>query len=157
MKRLWWKRSSETARQSSAIQSEKDCVRAYHIQIPGPNEASRFQSLGVEIIVVREKLVITDGRAPTIRRDIRPEQIHRDIYRVLRVRERILSQIMRWTKIVTECARQPASIKIDSEKRGSWVSGRAKRDGLGVPGRNVVYGHRQGKPDISGPSIKQIT
>src|SRR5260370_3165464 len=27
-------------------------------------------------------------------------------------------------KVVTECDRQPASIKIDSEKRGSWASGR---------------------------------
>jgi hypothetical protein len=32
-----------------------------------------------------------DGRALIIRRDTRPEQIHRDIYRVLRVPERILS------------------------------------------------------------------
>ena len=82
---------------------------AYDVQILGPNQASRSQLLGVGIVVVRENLVITDGRALTIRRDIRPEQIHRDIYRVLRVRERILSPIKRWTKIVTECARQPAS------------------------------------------------
>ena len=68
----------------------------YHVQIPGPNQASRSQSLGVGIIVVR--LVITDGRALTIRRDTRPEQIHRNIYRVLRVPERILSPIKRWTQ-----------------------------------------------------------
>ena len=70
----------------------------YHIQIPGPNQASRSQSLGVGIIVVRENLVITDGRALTIRRDTRPEQIHRNIYRVLRVHERIRSPIKRWTQ-----------------------------------------------------------
>jgi len=71
---------------------------AYHIQILRPNQASRSQSLGVGIIVVREKLVITDGRALTIRRDTRPEQIHRNIYRVLRLHERILSAIKRWTQ-----------------------------------------------------------
>jgi len=70
---------------------------AYHIKILRPNQASRSQSLGVGIIVVREKLVITDGRRLTIRRDTRPEQIRRNIYRVLRVHERILSPIKRWT------------------------------------------------------------
>jgi hypothetical protein len=48
--------------------------------------------------VVTVRLPTTDGRAFTIRRDTRPEQIHRDIYRVLRVPERILSPIMRWTQ-----------------------------------------------------------
>ena len=48
--------------------------------------------------VMTVRLPTTDGRALTIRRDIRPEQIHRDIYRVLRVRERILSPIKRWTQ-----------------------------------------------------------
>jgi len=48
--------------------------------------------------VVTVRLPTTDSRALIIRRDTLPEQIHRDIYRVLRVHERILSPIKRWTQ-----------------------------------------------------------
>jgi hypothetical protein len=34
----------------------------------------------------------------SLRRDTRPEQIHRDIYRVLHVAERIMLPIKRWTQ-----------------------------------------------------------
>jgi len=58
--------------------------------------------------VVTVRLPTTDGQALTIRRDTRPEQIHRDIYQVLRVPKRIVSlQSSDGPKIVTECARQP--------------------------------------------------
>jgi hypothetical protein len=71
-------------------------------------ETLRSQLSTHQVVTVR--LPTTDGRAFTIRRDTRPEQIHRDIYRVLRIPERILSPIKRWDpKIVTERARQPAS------------------------------------------------
>ena len=46
--------------------------------------------------------------ALTVRRDTRPEQIRRNIYRVLRVQECILSQSSDGPKLVSECARQPA-------------------------------------------------
>jgi hypothetical protein len=59
-------------------------------------EALRSQLSTHQVVTVR--LPTIDGRAFTIRRDARPEQIHRDIYRVLRVPERILSPIMRWTQ-----------------------------------------------------------
>ena len=49
-------------------------------------------------LVVTVRLPATDGRVLTIRRDTRPEQIHRDIYRVLRVPERIVAPIKRWTQ-----------------------------------------------------------
>jgi hypothetical protein len=44
--------------------------------------------------VVTVQLPATDGQAFPIRRDTRPEQIHRKIYRVLRVPDRILSPII---------------------------------------------------------------
>jgi hypothetical protein len=47
--------------------------------------------------VVTVRLPTTDAQAFTIRRDTRPKQIHRNIYRVLRVPDRILSPITRWT------------------------------------------------------------
>jgi transposase len=48
--------------------------------------------------VVSVHLPTSDGRTLTIRRDTKPEQIHCDIYQVLRVPERILSPIKRWTQ-----------------------------------------------------------
>jgi len=48
--------------------------------------------------VVTVRLPTTDGQAFTIRRDTRLEQIHRNIYRVLRIPDRILSPTMRWTQ-----------------------------------------------------------
>lgn len=48
--------------------------------------------------VVSVRLPTTDGWVLTIRRDTKPEQVHCDIYRVLRVPERILSPIKQWTK-----------------------------------------------------------
>jgi hypothetical protein len=95
------------------------CVLAYHLLVcierafldQGIHtswETLRTQLSTHQVVTVR--LPTTDGRALTIRRDTRPEQIHRDIYRVLRIPERILSPIKRWDpKIVTERARQPAS------------------------------------------------
>jgi transposase len=83
------------------------CVLAYHLLvcierafldqgIPTSWQTLRRQLSTHQVVTVR--LPTTDGRACTIRRDTRPEQIHRDIYRVLRVPERILSPIMRWTQ-----------------------------------------------------------
>ena len=57
-------------------------------------EALRRQLSTHQVVTVR--LPTTDGRALTIRRDTRLEQIHRDIYRVLRIPDRILPPIMRW-------------------------------------------------------------
>ena len=48
--------------------------------------------------VVTARLPTADGRVLTIRRDTRPEKIHTEIYRVLRVPERILSPINRWAQ-----------------------------------------------------------
>ncbi len=48
--------------------------------------------------VVTVRLPTTDGQAFTIRRDTRGEQIHRDIYRMLRIPERIVSAIKKWTR-----------------------------------------------------------
>src|SRR5208282_3351555 len=48
-------------------------------------------------------------------------KFHRDIYRVLRVPERILSPIMRWTQNSHYAPANPHEIKIDSKKRGSWA------------------------------------
>jgi hypothetical protein len=59
-------------------------------------ETLRSQLSTHQVVTVR--LPTIDGRVLTIRRDTRPEQIHRDIYRVLRVPERILSPIRRWTQ-----------------------------------------------------------
>jgi transposase len=83
------------------------CVLAYHLLVcierafldQGIHtswETLRRQLSTHQVVTVR--LPTTDGQAFTIRRDTRPEQIHRDIYRVLRVSERILSPIMRWTQ-----------------------------------------------------------
>jgi len=83
------------------------CVLAYHLLVcierafleQGIHtswETLRRQLSTHQVVTVR--LPTTDGRAFTIRRDTRPEQIHRDIYRVLRLPDRILSPIMRWTQ-----------------------------------------------------------
>lgn len=83
------------------------CVLAYHLLVcierafldQGIHtswETLREQLSTHQIVTVR--LPSTDGHVFTIRRDTRPEQIHRDIYRVLQVPERILSPIMRWTQ-----------------------------------------------------------
>jgi transposase len=81
------------------------CVLAYHLLVcierafldQGIHtswETLRTQLSTHQVVTVR--LPTTDGRAFTIRRDTRPEQTHRDIYRVLRIPERILSPIKRW-------------------------------------------------------------
>ena len=83
------------------------CVLAYHLlvcierafleqSIHTSWETLRRQLSTHQVVTVR--LPTTDGRVLTIRRDTRPEQIHRDIYRVLRVPERIVSPIKRWTQ-----------------------------------------------------------
>jgi len=83
------------------------CVLAYHLLVCIERaflehgihtswETLRRQLSTHQVVTVR--LPTTDGQAFTIRRDTRPEQIHRDIYRVLRVPDRILSPIMRWTQ-----------------------------------------------------------
>jgi transposase len=83
------------------------CVLAYHLLVcierafldQGIHtswETLRNQLSTHQVVTVR--LPTTDGQAFTIRRDTRPEQIHRDIYRVLRVPDRILSPLMRWTQ-----------------------------------------------------------
>jgi len=46
------------------------------------------------------RLPTTDGPALVIRRDTRPEQIHRDIYRVLRIPERIPLPIKAATTVI---------------------------------------------------------
>ena len=48
--------------------------------------------------VVTVRLPTVDGRVLTIRRDTRPEKIHSEIYRVLRLPQRILLPINRWTQ-----------------------------------------------------------
>jgi hypothetical protein len=48
--------------------------------------------------IVTVRLPTPDGRVLTIRRDTRPEKIHTEIYRVLRVPERILLPINRLTQ-----------------------------------------------------------
>jgi hypothetical protein len=81
------------------------CVLAYHLLVcierafldEGIHtswETLRTQLSTHQVVAVR--LPTTDGRAFTIRRDRRPEQIHRNIYRVLHIPERILSPIKRW-------------------------------------------------------------
>lgn len=81
------------------------CVLAYHLLVcierafldQGIHtswETLRTRLSTHQVVTVR--LPSTDGRVFSIRRDTRPEQIHRDIYRVLRIPERILSPIKRW-------------------------------------------------------------
>jgi len=84
------------------------CVLAYHLLVcierafleQGIHtswETLRSQLSTHQVVTVR--LPTTDGRRVlTIRRDTKPEKIHCDIYRVLRVPERILSPIKRWTE-----------------------------------------------------------
>ena len=83
------------------------CVLAYHLLVcierafleQGIHtswESLRLQLSTHQVVTVR--LPTTDGQSFTIRRDTRPERIHCDIYRVLRVPERILSPIMRCTQ-----------------------------------------------------------
>jgi transposase len=83
------------------------CVLAYHLLVcierafleQGIHtswESLRRQLSTHQVVTVR--LPTTDGRALLIRRDTRPEPIHRDIYRVLRLPERILAPIKRWTQ-----------------------------------------------------------
>ena len=94
------------------------CVLAYHLLIcierafleQGIHtswETLRTQLSTHQVVIVR--LPTTDGRALTVRRDTRPEQIRRDIYRVLRVPEPSSPQSSDGPKIVTECARQPVT------------------------------------------------
>jgi hypothetical protein len=70
-------------------------------------ETLRTQLSTHQVVTVR--LPTTDGRALIIRRDTPPEQIHRGIYRVLRVPNASFRQSNDGPKIVTECAHQPAS------------------------------------------------
>jgi transposase len=83
------------------------CVLAYHLLVcierafldEGIHtswETLRSQLSTHQVVTVR--LPTTNGRTLTVRRDTRPEQIHRDIYRVLRMPERILSPIKRWSQ-----------------------------------------------------------
>ena len=83
------------------------CVLAYHLlvcierafldqAIHTSWETLRRQLSTHQVVTVR--LPTADGRVLTIRRDTRPEKIHTEIYRVVRVPERILSPINRWTQ-----------------------------------------------------------
>jgi hypothetical protein len=83
------------------------CVLAYHLlvcierafldqDIHTSWETLRRQLSTHQVVTVR--LPTADGRVLTIRRDTRPQKIHTEIYRVLRVPERILSPINRWTQ-----------------------------------------------------------
>jgi transposase len=83
------------------------CVLAYHLLVcierafleQGIHtswETLRRQLSTHQVVTVR--LPTTDGQGFTIRRDTRPEQIHRDIYRMLRIPERIVSPIKKWTR-----------------------------------------------------------
>jgi len=81
------------------------CVLAYHLLVCieraflDQGIHTSWETLRVQLSthqVVTVRLPTTDGRVFTIRRDTRPEQIHRDIYQVLRIPERILSPIKRW-------------------------------------------------------------
>ena len=83
------------------------CVLAYHLLVcierafldQGIHtswEILRRQLSTHQVVTVR--LPAADGRVLTIRRDTRPEKIHTEIYRVVRVPERILSPINRWTQ-----------------------------------------------------------
>jgi hypothetical protein len=59
-------------------------------------ETLRRQLSTHQVVTVRNP--IGDGRLLCIRRDNRPEPIHCDIYRALRIPERIVSPIKRWTQ-----------------------------------------------------------
>jgi transposase len=83
------------------------CVLAYHLMVcierafldQGIHtswETLRQQLSTHQVVTVR--LPVADGRLLTIRRDTRPEPIHCDIYRVLRVPERILVPSKRWSQ-----------------------------------------------------------
>jgi hypothetical protein len=83
------------------------CVLAYHLLvcierafldqgIPTCWETLRQQLSTHQVVTVR--LPVADGRLLTIRRDTRPEPIHCDIYRVLRVPERILVPSKQWSQ-----------------------------------------------------------
>ena len=83
------------------------CVLAYHLLVCIERaflehgihtswETLRRQLSTHQVVTVR--LPTGDGRVLTIRRDTRPEKIHSDIYRVLRVPDRILLPIKRWTQ-----------------------------------------------------------
>jgi len=83
------------------------CVLAYHLLVcieracldQGIHtswETLRRQLSTHQVVTVH--LPTADGRILTIRRDTRPEKIHSEIYRVLRVPERILLPINRWTQ-----------------------------------------------------------
>ena len=83
------------------------CVLAYHLLVcierafldQGIHtswETLRRQLSTHQVVTVR--LPTADGRVLTIRRDTRPEKIHSEIYRALRVPERILLPINRWTQ-----------------------------------------------------------
>ena len=83
------------------------CVLAYHLLVcierafldQGIHtswETLRRQLSTHQVVTVR--LPTVDGRVLTIRRDTRPEKIHSEIYSALRVPERILSPINRWSQ-----------------------------------------------------------
>jgi len=88
------------------------CVLAYHLLVcierafldQGIHtswDTLRRQLSTHQVVTVR--LPTADGRVLTIRRDTRPEKIHSEIYRALRVPERILLPINRWTQRLTRC------------------------------------------------------
>jgi transposase len=83
------------------------CVLAYHLLVcierafldQGIHtswETLRRQLSTHQVVTVR--IPTADGRLLCIRRDTRPEPIHCDIYQVLRIPERIVSPIKRWTQ-----------------------------------------------------------
>jgi transposase len=83
------------------------CVLAYHLLVcierafldQGIHtswETVRQQLSTHQVVTVR--LPLADGRLLTIRRDTRPEPLHCDIYRVLRVPERIVVPSQRWSQ-----------------------------------------------------------
>jgi transposase len=83
------------------------CVLAYHLLVcierafleQGIHtswETLRRQLSTHQVVTVR--IPIADGRLLCLRRDTRPEPIHCDIYRVLRIPERIVSPIKKWTQ-----------------------------------------------------------
>ena len=81
------------------------CVLAYHLLVcierafleQGIHtswETLRRQLSTHQVVTVR--IPAADGRVLCIRRNTRPEPIHSDIYRVLRIPDRILSPIKQW-------------------------------------------------------------
>jgi transposase len=83
------------------------CVLAYHLLVcierafleQGIHtswETLRRQLSTHQVVTVR--IPIAHGRVLCLRRDTRPEPIHCDIYRVLRISERIVSPIKKWTQ-----------------------------------------------------------